>query len=133
MNLFRSEEHARNWSGFNPEFEELLQPLEYWVERFSEPRFRQRGAPDYIPSGRRGTFKRRNLQKFLHNQRQDMEIFDRHPEDAGVQILARLRRSMEFGFRRNDEYVTDALPNMRSPNNTKRAYMPIGPLGKIRS
>jgi len=48
MNLFRSEEHARNWSGFNPDFEELLQPLEYWVEMFSAPRFRQRGAADYI-------------------------------------------------------------------------------------
>ena len=48
MNLFRSEEHARNWSGFGPTFEETLQPLAYWMERFSVERFRARGAPDYI-------------------------------------------------------------------------------------
>ena len=48
MNLFRSEEHARNWSRFDPAFEEALQPLAYWVERFSAGMFRERGAPDYM-------------------------------------------------------------------------------------
>ena len=48
MNLFRSEEHARNWREFDPQFSESLQPLAHWVERFSEERFRARGAPAYI-------------------------------------------------------------------------------------
>jgi hypothetical protein len=48
MNLFRSEEHARSWSGFDSAFEETLQPLAYWVERFSAERHRARGATDYM-------------------------------------------------------------------------------------
>jgi len=48
MNLFRTEEHARRWARFNPEFVENLQPLASWVERFSAVRFRERGRPDYI-------------------------------------------------------------------------------------
>ncbi len=56
MNLFRSEEHARNWSGFNPAYEEGLQPLIYWVEFFSAERFRARGASDYISRRAAGEF-----------------------------------------------------------------------------
>ncbi len=48
MNLFRSEEHARNWVGFNPEYADTLQPLSYWLERFSAERFRARLRPDYV-------------------------------------------------------------------------------------
>jgi hypothetical protein len=48
MNLFRSEEHARAWTQFDPATENLLQPLAAWVERFSAPMFRERGRPDYI-------------------------------------------------------------------------------------
>jgi hypothetical protein len=48
MNLFRSEEHARNWREYDPEFSHNLLPLNHWVELFSEERFRARGAPDYI-------------------------------------------------------------------------------------
>lgn len=48
MNLFRSEEHARAWAGFDPAFEEMLQPLAVWAERFSAPLFRNRTRPDYI-------------------------------------------------------------------------------------
>jgi len=48
MNLFRSEEHARNWVGFNPEFAETLQPLSYWVDRFSTEIFRLRLRPEYV-------------------------------------------------------------------------------------
>ncbi len=55
MNLFRSEEHARNWSGFDPAFGEMLQPLAYWVERFSAERVRARAAPDYISRRAAGT------------------------------------------------------------------------------
>ncbi len=56
MNLFRSEEHARNWSGYDPAFAENLQPLAYWVERFSADRFRMRGAADYISRRTAGEF-----------------------------------------------------------------------------
>ena len=48
MNLFRSEEHARNWASFNANFTETLQPVSYWLERFSGERFRARIRPDYI-------------------------------------------------------------------------------------
>lgn len=48
MNLFRSEEHARNWSEFDPAMEATLRPVEFWAELFATPIFRQRGRSDYI-------------------------------------------------------------------------------------
>jgi len=48
MNLFRSEEHARRWSQFNPDFERSLQPFSFWEKVFSGPIFRYRGRSDYI-------------------------------------------------------------------------------------
>ncbi len=48
MNLFRSEEHARAWRRFNPEYEQGLRPLAFWLERFSGEMFRERGRLDYI-------------------------------------------------------------------------------------
>jgi len=48
MNLFRSEEHARNWVGFNPAYAETLQPLSYWSDRFSGEIFRLRLRSDYV-------------------------------------------------------------------------------------
>ncbi|MFT7599257.1 MAG: hypothetical protein ACI8TP_002186 [Acidimicrobiales bacterium] len=49
MNLFRSEEHARNWSEFDPGMaDRMLKPLVGWAEIFSNPFFRQRTRPDYI-------------------------------------------------------------------------------------
>ncbi len=48
MNLFRSEEHTRQWSAFNPDVTETLQPLSSWLERVSGERFRARIRPDYI-------------------------------------------------------------------------------------
>ena len=48
MNLFRSEEHARNWYGYDDKFADTLQPLDYWVDRFSAERHKARGAANYI-------------------------------------------------------------------------------------
>jgi len=48
MNLFRSEEHARNWAQFDSVFEDNLHPLSYWLERFSAEGFRARSREDYI-------------------------------------------------------------------------------------
>jgi hypothetical protein len=48
MNFFRSEEHARNWSQFNPEAEEQLQPLEFYAERFAGEMFRARTRTDFM-------------------------------------------------------------------------------------
>ena len=48
MNLFRSEEHARNWVGYNPDFADTLQPLSYWIERFASENFTARTRPDYV-------------------------------------------------------------------------------------
>jgi hypothetical protein len=48
MNLFRSEEHARNWAQFDAAFVENLQPLAVWAGRFSAERHRARIRQDYI-------------------------------------------------------------------------------------
>ena len=49
MNLFRSEEHARNWSGFEPGLEaRMLKPVREWAEIFANPFFRERVRSDYI-------------------------------------------------------------------------------------
>jgi hypothetical protein len=48
MNFFRSEEHARNWSQFNPEVEEQLQPLQFYADRFAGEMFRARARPDFM-------------------------------------------------------------------------------------
>ena len=48
MNLFRSEEHARSWTGFDPAMESSLMPVAQWAELFSNPFFRERGRADYI-------------------------------------------------------------------------------------
>ena len=48
MNLFRSEEHARNWAHFDPSMEEHLKPLSYWIDRFSGEGMRQRMRPDFV-------------------------------------------------------------------------------------
>ena len=48
MNLFRSEEHARAWAGFDPDFERTILPVAAWADIFSNAIFRERGRPDYI-------------------------------------------------------------------------------------
>jgi hypothetical protein len=48
MNLFRSEEHARNWDGFDETMSSSLMPLAEWADIFSNPFFRERGRRDYI-------------------------------------------------------------------------------------
>jgi hypothetical protein len=48
MNLFRSEEHARNWDGFDPSMTSSLRPVAEWAEIFSNPLFRERGRADYL-------------------------------------------------------------------------------------
>ena len=48
MNLFRSEEHARNWDRFDPAMAQTLLPVARWAEIFSNPFFRERGRSDYI-------------------------------------------------------------------------------------
>lgn len=48
MNLFRSEEHARNWASFAEGTEEGITPLPDMVRLFSGPYFRRRLDPDYV-------------------------------------------------------------------------------------
>ena len=48
MNLFRSEEHARNWDGFTESMAASLMPVAEWADIFSNPFFRQRSRADYI-------------------------------------------------------------------------------------
>lgn len=48
MNLFRSEEHARNWSEFDAAMESTLQPVAFWADLFSTPIFRERRRADYV-------------------------------------------------------------------------------------
>ncbi len=48
MNLFRSEEHARNWDRFTATTEATLRPVEEWADIFSNRFFRERSRDDYI-------------------------------------------------------------------------------------
>ena len=48
MNLFRSEEHARNWSLYDPESADGTMPLRDYAALFATGLFRERLAPDYV-------------------------------------------------------------------------------------
>ena len=48
MNLFRSEEHIRNWSGFDAATAEGVLPLEEVARVFSGKYFQRRLDPDYV-------------------------------------------------------------------------------------
>jgi hypothetical protein len=48
MNLFRSEEHIRSWSRFDPAAEQGIVPLANLVMLFSLDMFKKRLEPDYI-------------------------------------------------------------------------------------
>lgn len=48
MNLFRSEEHARNWNGYNDAMASALIPMAEWADIFSNPFFKERSRPDYV-------------------------------------------------------------------------------------
>jgi hypothetical protein len=48
MNLFRSEEHARKWSGFRPETDGGIVSLADMVRLFSGNYFTKRLEPDYV-------------------------------------------------------------------------------------
>jgi hypothetical protein len=48
MNLFRSEEHIRNWTRYDPATEEGIFPLESIVSLFSGDLFKHRLDPDYV-------------------------------------------------------------------------------------
>ena len=52
MNLFRSEEHVRNWSGFKPDTEEGIIPLDDLVTLFSGNYFRRRLDEDWVSRSR---------------------------------------------------------------------------------
>jgi hypothetical protein len=48
MNLFRSEEHVRNWASFAKGTDEGIAPLPDMVKLFSGPYFRRRMDTDYV-------------------------------------------------------------------------------------
>jgi hypothetical protein len=48
MNLFRSEEHVRNWTGFVPGTEQGIVPLQRIVKLFSGNFVKKRREPDYV-------------------------------------------------------------------------------------
>ena len=48
MNLFRSEEHIRNWARYDPAAEQGILPLENIVKVFSGKMFQKRLDPDYV-------------------------------------------------------------------------------------
>jgi hypothetical protein len=48
MNLFRSEEHTKNWSLYDPVSGDAIMPLEDWALAFSGPLTRNRLEPDYL-------------------------------------------------------------------------------------
>ena len=48
MNLFRSEEHVRQWPLYDPASAAGTLPLGAFLEVFSQSLFRQRLTPDYV-------------------------------------------------------------------------------------
>ena len=52
MNLFRSEEHIRNWARFDPETEEGIIPLNALVKLISGNYFRRRLDSDWVSRSR---------------------------------------------------------------------------------
>ncbi len=48
MNLFRSEEHAQQWSEFEPALADTILPVSAWAEIFATPMFRARIRPDFV-------------------------------------------------------------------------------------
>ena len=52
MNLFRSEEHARNWSGFKPDTDEGIIPLGDLAALFSGNYFHRRLDDDWVSRSR---------------------------------------------------------------------------------
>jgi hypothetical protein len=48
MNLFRSEEHVKNWPLYDPISAESIMPLSDWALAFSGPLFKKRMEPDYL-------------------------------------------------------------------------------------
>ncbi len=48
MNLFRSEEHVKNWSSYDEVSAQSIMPLSNWALAFSGPLFRNRLQPDYL-------------------------------------------------------------------------------------
>jgi len=48
MNLFRSEEHVRNWSLYDSVSAESVMPLSNWATAVSGPLFRNRLELDYL-------------------------------------------------------------------------------------
>ncbi len=48
MNLFRSEEHVKNWALYDSVSAESIMPLANWATAFSGPLFRNRLEPDYL-------------------------------------------------------------------------------------
>ncbi len=48
MNLFRSEEHVKNWALYDSASAESIMPLANWATVFSGPLCRNRLEPDYL-------------------------------------------------------------------------------------
>ncbi len=49
MNLFRSEEHVRNWTQYDAGSADGTMPLRDYARLFGGGMFRERLAPDYLP------------------------------------------------------------------------------------
>jgi hypothetical protein len=48
MNLFRSEEHVKNWASYAPVSAESIIPVVGYAQVFSGSLFKKRLAPDYL-------------------------------------------------------------------------------------
>ncbi|HJV36251.1 hypothetical protein [Geomonas sp.] len=48
MNLFRSEEHVKNWSQYDAVSAQSIMTLANWAEVFSGPLCKNRLQPDYL-------------------------------------------------------------------------------------
>jgi len=67
MNLFRSEEHVRNWRGFKVGTEGGLVQLPDMIKLFSTSFFSKRMDPDYVSHMREYGMENASIQKEMGN------------------------------------------------------------------
>lgn len=48
MNIFRSEEHVKNWVRYDPVSAESIMPMADWAQVFAGPLHKKRLEPDYL-------------------------------------------------------------------------------------
>ncbi len=106
MNLFRSEEHARDWEEFEPRLAHLLRPVEWWADTFATPMFRARARADFISwaTGAEGAAAFEELRQRMAPPRPDVRA-----TAAAAAALSKVDLSVIDGASAEDRSVEERL------------------------